>query len=324
MPNILVFAETNPEGQLAGGTAALLGAAQSVGEPIAVACSTEGQAPAVAEQLGQLGAGSALIMTRAEGHEARFATDEVAALAHAVSAHAPLAVFLEHAVVGRAIAGRLAARIGAAVSADAIGVVWEEDEIITEHSVFGGDFSTEATVEGGTMIATLRAGSIAQRAEPRTAQVQIVALPAGEQAGARILGTTAIANDAGRPALNGASAVVSGGRGVASKENFALVEQLADVFGAAVGASRAAVDAGYVPQSLQVGQTGVAVSPDLYIALGISGAIQHRAGMQTAKTIVAIDKNGDAPIFEIADFGIVGDLFSVVPRIIDEVNARKN
>lgn len=324
MPNILVFAETTVEGRVTSSAAALLGAAANIGQPIAVALGTKATAAGLAEELGAMGATKVLVADLPEDRPQRFATDEVAALEQATAQYAPLGIFMDTSVTSRAVAGRLAARLGVSVSADAIDVFLEEEEIISKHSVFGGDYVTESTVEGGTMLVTLRAGSISYRAEPTAAQLEILEFSDSSHSGAQVMSSAPITRINGRPALNAAPVVVSGGRGVASQENFALVEELADIFGGAVGASRAAVDAGYVPQNYQVGQTGVAVSPDLYIALGISGAIQHRAGMQTAKTVVAIDKNADAPIFEIADFGIVGDLFSVVPRLIDEIKGRKN
>lgn len=321
MSNILVLVETTPEGAVAPTSAALIGAAASVGDPIAVAVLPQSAQDEAIAQLGRLGAARVVVADRPEDVRS-LGVLELSALEKTVEEHRPLAVVLDHTPMGRLVAGRLAARTGASVSVDAVKLSFEAGEVIAHHSVFGGAYTTESTVEGGLMIVTVRSGSISDRGTETKAEAEHIRVEDGQDRAPVVTSTRSVESNSSRPDLSSASIVVSGGRGVGSKENFAIVENLADKLGAAVGASRAAVDAGYVPQNFQVGQTGVAVSPDLYLALGISGAIQHKAGMQTAKNIVAIDKDEDAPIFEIADFGIVGDLFTVVPQIIDELDKR--
>lgn len=318
---VLVLVDLLPDGRLAAPTAGLLGVAASVGTPVAVLVSRPGEGDAAASAAAELGAVSVLV-AESETVGSAMSVPAVDALAAAVELVDPDAVLVSNSVEGRDVAGRLAARLRLGIAVDVVGLVRDDEGIVARHSVYGGAYLTEAAVTFGALVATVRQGAIDDRAPAQPLDLRHLEVTASGAPAARIDGVDAAATASTRPELRGAVRVVSGGRGLGSKEQFALVEQLADALGAAVGASRAAVDAGYVPAAAQVGQTGVSVSPQLYVALGISGAIQHRAGMQTAKTIVAINRDADAPIFQIADFGIVGDVFTVVPQLIAALEAR--
>lgn len=320
MNPILVLLPAAPAGGLIAGTAEAIGAAASIGTPIAVVTGPADALPGLAEQAASFGA--ARVHTAVvEGAELGApAADAFEAAARLVQ---PELVLVPATVEGREAAGRLAARLRAPIAADIVGVARDDQGVVVRHSVYGGAYDVESAATYGPLIATMRLGSIDDRAEATTPDVQPLEVTASGRRAAIIESFEPIAQVSTRPDLRTAKRIVSGGRGLGSKEQFAIIEQLADTLGAAVGASRAAVDAGYVEPSAQVGQTGTSVSPDLYLAVGISGAIQHRAGMQTAKTIVAIDRDASAPIFEIADLGVVGDLFTIVPQLTAALEARK-
>lgn len=319
---ILVVLEAAPSGELATSAAGLLAAASGIGTPVALVVTVPGQAQSLAEQAAALGA-ERVLAVETTATQSELTVPHVDALAAAAALVAPHAVLISNSIDGRDIAGRFAARAGAPIAADAIGVSRDDEGVLARHSVYGGAYNVDSAATFGPLVVTVRQGAIDARAEARPVALESLEVPASGAASAAIESVEAVTETSSRPELRGAKRVVSGGRGLGSAEKFALVEELADALGAAVGASRAAVDAGYIPASQQVGQTGVSVSPQLYVALGISGAIQHRAGMQTAKNIVAVNKDPDAPIFEVADFGVVGDVFTVVPQLIDALAERK-
>jgi electron transfer flavoprotein alpha subunit len=242
-------------------------------------------------------------------------------LAQLVLQKSPVLVLLAGNAQGKEVAGRLAVKIDSGVLTDAVDLQPGDDGPVAEQSIFGGATIVHSRVRRGTPIVAMRPNAVAPEASPGQAEISAVSLTS-EVNGARVTNRV-VAERGERPDLTEASIVVSGGRGTGGTEGFGVIEQLADALGGAVGASRAVTDAGWYPHQFQVGQTGKTVSPQLYMAIGISGAIQHRAGMQTSKTIIAVNKDPEAPIFELADFGVVGDLFKVVPQLLEEIGKRK-
>ncbi len=318
MAEVLVLVD-HVEGEIKKATYELLTAARALGEPSAVVVGAPGAAGKLTDGLKAHGAEKIYV---AETDRDDFLTPYVDVLAALIAATSPAAVLVGLSADGKEIAGRLALRTDSAWLNDVVDITAGDDGAGVTHSVFGGAWIAEAKANTAHPVITLRPGSVEVEPAAGAGAEETVEVPAAAGRGATVTSREPITGG-DRPELTEASVVVSGGRGVGSAEDFTVVEGLADTLGAAVGASRAAVDSGYYPHQFQVGQTGKTVSPQLYIALGISGAIQHRAGMQTSKTIVAINKDPEAPIFEIADFGVVGDLFTVAPQLKEEIAKRK-
>ncbi|HEY1644023.1 MAG TPA: electron transfer flavoprotein subunit alpha/FixB family protein [Streptosporangiaceae bacterium] len=297
-------------------TGELLTAARRYGEPAAVWAGAGAEAGHA--RLAELGAAKVYVAAGADFDDYVVAP-KAELLAELVAQKSPAAVLVAATAEGREVAARLAVKTGSGILTDVTAL---GDELTGEQSIFGGAITVQSRVSSGTPIIAVRPNAITPEPVPGEAVTEEVTITVSDAAkGARITGR--VEQERGeRPELTEASIVVSGGRGVGAAENFALIEKLADALGAAVGASRAATDAGWYPHQFQVGQTGKTVSPQLYLACGISGAIQHRAGMQTSKTIMVVNKDPEAPIFELADFGVVGDLFKVVPQLIEEIEKR--
>ncbi|GLB66939.1 electron transfer flavoprotein subunit alpha/FixB family protein [Arthrobacter mangrovi] len=315
MTNILVFIDT-PDGALHKSHRELLTLARSLGEPVAAVPGPVSDGLVAA--LGEYGTAAVVHADSADLDDV-LAVRKADFLAAAMDRTQPQAVLLPNTFDGKEIAGRLSIKRRSGVVTDAIAVA---NDFTATKSVLAGAYTVDAQVRTGTPIITFKANSIEAETVPQATspRTETVPVPAGAPA-ARITGRSEKASS-GRPELSEARVVVAGGRGV--NGDFSAVEDLADALGGAVGASRAATDAGWIEHSAQVGQTGQTVSPQLYISAGISGAIQQKAGMQTSKVIVAVNKDPDSPVFEIADFGIVGDLFKVLPQAAAEIRKRKS
>jgi len=319
MAEVLVLVDSL-DGTVKKPTLELLTAARQLGEPSAVVLGAAGTAGALNNQLAEYGAQKVYVVESDDitGYSVAPKAEALAAVAQQAS---PAAILLPSTNENKEIGARLAIKLESGLIYDAVGV--DGDGNVTQQ-IFGGAISTVSKVSKGTPIITVRPNSFAPEPSTGAAEEVAVSVTISDAAKASKITASEVEEAGSRPALADASVVVSGGRGIGKAENFGLIEKLADSLGAAVGASRAVVDAGWVPHTMQVGQTGVTVSPQLYLAVGISGAIQHRAGMQTSKTIVAVNKDPEAPIFELADFGVVGDLFAVAPQLTDEITKRRS
>jgi electron transfer flavoprotein alpha subunit len=314
MSEVLVLVD-HAEGTVRKTTSELLTIARRIGEPSAIFVGTGYEA--AKDSLAQYGAAK-VYLAQAPELEEFLVAPKAEAVAQVAAASSPAAVLISSNPDGKEIAGRLAIKLGSGIITDANDV---SAELTTTQSVFAGSYTVTAKVTHGVPIVTVKPNAVAPEPAPTTPveeKVEVVVSEAARQA--RIVDRQPRAAT-GRPELAEAAIVVSGGRGTAG--DFGPVEALAGALGAAVGASRAAVDSGWYPHAYQVGQTGKTVSPQLYIAAGISGAIQHKAGMQTSKTVVVVNKDSEAPIFAMADFGVVGDLHTVLPQAVEEIEKRR-
>ncbi|MQA86253.1 MAG: electron transfer flavoprotein subunit alpha/FixB family protein [Streptosporangiales bacterium] len=317
MAEVLVLVDQQ-DGTVKKVTCELLTLARRFGEPAAVWVGS-GYGDAGKEKLAEFGATKVYVAADPD-LDSYVVAPKTEVLAKLVADASPAAVLVSSSLDGKEVAARLAVKTDSGLITDAVDVA---DGFVVEQQIFGGSIIVHSKVRSGTPIIAVRPNSAAAEPAPAQAAEEQVSIELPEAAKAARVVERVVQETSERPELAEAAIVVSGGRGVGGAENFSIIENLADTLGAAVGASRAATDAGWYPHQFQVGQTGKTVSPQLYIAVGISGAIQHRAGMQTSKTIVAINKDPEAPIFELADYGIVGDLFDVAPQLAEEIKKRK-
>jgi electron transfer flavoprotein alpha subunit len=317
MSDVLILAEYSGQ-TITKTTAELATCGARIGTVTALILTGPGKGAALAAQI-TTGPVTAVLIVESD----EFAKYSVAATADVVAQivleHKPVALLIGSSAFGKEVAARVAVHTDSGIITDAIDVA---ADLTATQSVFGGSAIVHSQVSHGTAIITVRPNSVTAVLSPSSPTISSASFTVSDSAKlAEVISSEPFVHG-GRPELTEAQIVVSGGRG--TNGDFTVIETFADSLGAAVGASRAATDAGWYPHSHQVGQTGQTVSPQLYVACGISGAIQHRAGMQTSKTIVVVNKDPDAPIFEIADFGVVGDLFAVLPQATEGIRARKS
>ncbi len=323
MSEVLVVVD-HVNGEVKKPTYELLTIAGRLGEPAAVFFGSPEAGDAVAEKVKKYGAVKVYVIDDAQikGFLVAPKAEALQQLAaQSIAAGGLAAILLPSSFENKEVAGRLAIKLGSGLITDAVDVQAGDGGPLTTQSVFAGNFTVQATVTQGTPIITVKPNSTAPEESEGAGTVEAFAATISDAAKTAQIVATQPRQSTGRPDLTEAAIVVSGGRGTGG--DFEPVEGFADSIGAAVGASRAAVDSGWMPHAFQVGQTGKTVSPQLYVANGISGAIQHRAGMQTSKTIVAVNKDPEAPIFELVDFGVVGDLHTVLPAATAKVTERK-
>ena len=319
MSEILVLAELTPNG-VRKATLELLTIARRLGEPAALVC---GEATDdVVATLGEFGATTVYAVAAPE-IEQFLSLPKAEAVIAVVQRSQPAAILITSGPEGKDVAARVAVRLDSGLVTDAIDVVDDGGTVTTTQSVVAGAFHVRSQVVRGTPVITVMPNAVTAEAAPTQPRVEVVDVQFSDRAKGAVVTSRTPKGSSDRPDLADAAVIVAGGRGVGSEAGLGVIEPLADALGGAVGVTRAVSDLHWAPHDLQIGQTGKTVAPSLYVAAGVSGAIQHRAGMQSSKTIVAVNKDPKAPIFAIADFGVVGDLHTVLPALVDEVGKRR-